>query len=108
MDPNEIGDPLAQGDSQLWISSGPDTGAMANATRTDGATSKNAPRMIGQGVMNASLIHRVQPEYPAIAKIMRLSGTVQLRAMIGIDGEVRRSSKSSVGIPYLLRPRLRR
>jgi periplasmic protein TonB len=47
------------------------------------------PRMVSLGVMDASLIHRVQPDYPPIAKLMRLSGTVVLRAVIGTDGEVR-------------------
>jgi protein TonB len=45
--------------------------------------------MVSRGVMDASLIHRVQPEYPATAKLIRLSGTVQLRAIIGTDGRVR-------------------
>ena len=45
--------------------------------------------MVSLGVMDASLIHRVQPDYPPIAKLMRLSGTVVLRAVIGTDGEVR-------------------
>lgn len=48
-----------------------------------------APRKISQGVMEAMLIHRVQPEYPLAARVMRLSGTVKLRAIIGTDGAVR-------------------
>lgn len=39
--------------------------------------------------MNARLIHRIEPVYPLAAKMMRLSGTVQLRAIIGTDGSVR-------------------
>jgi len=39
-------------------------------------------------VMEAMLVHRVEPEYPKIAKTIRLSGTVMLRARIGTDGEV--------------------
>lgn len=34
------------------------------------------------------LIHRIEPQYPAIAKIARVSGTVELRAIIGRDGSV--------------------
>jgi protein TonB len=90
LDPNEIGDPLSQGDSQMWIPGGADRGVAPNITRPDGASPKSGPRMISQGVMNASLIHRVQPGYPMIAKAMRLSGTVQLRATIGTNGEVRK------------------
>jgi protein TonB len=44
--------------------------------------------MVSFGVMDASLIHRVQPDYPPIAKLMRLSGSVLLLAVIGTDGEV--------------------
>ena len=46
------------------------------------------PRVISK-VMDAFLIERVQPEYPTTAKIIHLSGAVQLRALIGIDGRVR-------------------
>jgi protein TonB len=40
-------------------------------------------------VMEAMLVHRVQPEYPGLAKNIGLSGTVILRARIGTDGVVR-------------------
>lgn len=49
----------------------------------------SAPRKISKGVMDAMLIHRVQPEYPLAARVMHLSGTVNLRAIIGTDGAVR-------------------
>ncbi|MBZ5502131.1 MAG: energy transducer TonB [Acidobacteriia bacterium] len=49
----------------------------------------SVPRKISKGVMDALLIHRVQPEYPLAARVMRLSGTVNLRAIIGTDGAVR-------------------
>jgi protein TonB len=39
-------------------------------------------------VMEAMLVHRVQPEYPGLAKTIGLSGTVVLRARIGTDGKV--------------------
>jgi TonB family protein len=48
----------------------------------------NGPLMASTGVMNALLVHRVEPEYPLPAKLMHLSGTVQLRAIIGTDGAV--------------------
>ncbi|MGB0034791.1 MAG: TonB family protein [Candidatus Acidiferrales bacterium] len=56
-----------------------------------------------EGVMAASLIRRVQPLYPAVAKAMRLSGVVQLRAIIGTDGSVRRLEALS-GNPILVQP----
>jgi periplasmic protein TonB len=46
------------------------------------------PLKVSAGVMAALLIHRVQPDYPAIAKAMHLSGTVELQARIGTDGTV--------------------
>jgi len=49
----------------------------------------SAPRKISKGVMDAMLIHRVQPEYPPAARVICLSGTVNLRAIIGTDGSVR-------------------
>ncbi len=42
-----------------------------------------------EGVQQALLIHRVDPEYPAIARQAHLHGTVQLRAIIARDGTVR-------------------
>lgn len=39
-------------------------------------------------VMEAMLVHRVEPNYPSLAKTIRLWGTVILRARIGTDGEV--------------------
>lgn len=40
-------------------------------------------------VMQAMLVHQVQPEYPRIAQVAHISGTVELRAIIGKDGIVR-------------------
>jgi protein TonB len=39
--------------------------------------------------MEAMLVLRVQPEYPAMARAVHISGTVQLRAIIARDGAVR-------------------
>ncbi|MGA8222341.1 MAG: energy transducer TonB [Candidatus Acidiferrales bacterium] len=40
-------------------------------------------------VMQAMLVHQVQPEYPKVALAAHISGTVELRAIIGKDGVVR-------------------
>jgi len=40
-------------------------------------------------VMEAMLVHRVQPEYPRLAITTHTSGTVVLRATIGTDGQIR-------------------
>jgi len=47
------------------------------------------PKQMSEGVMEAALIRKVQPEYPALARIAHVSGTVRLRAIIGIDGRIR-------------------
>lgn len=49
---------------------------------------QNRPVIRSREVMEAMLIHRVQPEYPQAAKWIHLAGTVVLRARIGTDGEV--------------------
>ena len=40
-------------------------------------------------LQRGALLHRVEPEYPEIARDQRLSGTVILDAHIGTDGSVR-------------------
>lgn len=44
---------------------------------------------IGGNVSAAKLVHRVQPEYPDIARRERLQGTVKLHAIIAKDGTIR-------------------
>jgi TonB family protein len=46
------------------------------------------PLSISEGVMEAALIHKVQPQYPTAARLMHVSGTVRLRAIIAKDGSV--------------------
>jgi TonB family protein len=46
------------------------------------------PRPMSEGVMEAALTHKVQPQYPGAARQMHLQGTVRLRAIIGKDGSV--------------------
>jgi len=40
-------------------------------------------------LMEAALVHRVDPMYPAIARQMHLTGEVQLRATIATDGTIK-------------------
>ena len=47
------------------------------------------PVKIGGIVMMARLIHQVTPPYPALARQVRAEGTVQLQAIIGLDGRIR-------------------
>jgi protein TonB len=48
-----------------------------------------SPLHKNEGVMEAMLVRRVQPEYPPLARAAHVSGTVQLRAIIARDGTVR-------------------
>jgi TonB family protein len=47
-----------------------------------------APR-VSQGVVEAALIHRVEPSYPSQARTQRVQGRVTLTATIAVDGSVR-------------------
>jgi protein TonB len=44
---------------------------------------------VSSGVQEARLIDRTKPAYPRLAVIARISGTVELAAVIGTDGRVR-------------------
>jgi len=44
---------------------------------------------VSQGIVEANLIRKVEPSYPADARLRRLSGPVTLDATIGIDGSVK-------------------
>ncbi len=46
------------------------------------------PLIVDHGTQEAKLIHRVQPDYPTLARQVHLSGTVELRAIIAKDGSV--------------------
>jgi protein TonB len=52
------------------------------------APAPEKPRPMSERVMEAALTYRVQPQYPAAARLMHLQGTVRLRAIIGRDGSV--------------------
>jgi periplasmic protein TonB len=60
------------------------------------------PRKISIGVMEASLINRVDPVYPALALATRTSGEVRLRATIGTDGVIK-DYEVVTGNPLLVR-----
>lgn len=47
------------------------------------------PLPMSEGVMEAALLNKVQPQYPAAARLMHIAGTVRLQAIIGKDGRVR-------------------
>jgi protein TonB len=41
-------------------------------------------------MMEGNLIHRVDPQYPAIARQIRLQGTVVLQAFVSAEGRIER------------------
>jgi protein TonB len=62
------------------------------------------PKRYRQGgqVQLGRLIRKLEPSYPSLAKSARVSGTVQLEAVVGIDGRVR-EVKVLNGSPLLAR-----
>lgn len=58
-------------------------------TAVDQTASPPARIRLGGNVQAAQLARKVQPVYPEIARQERLSGTVRLHALIGLDGSVR-------------------
>lgn len=62
-----------------------------------------AAMRMSEGVMEAALIYKVQPSYPATARAIHLTGTVRLRAVIAADGSVRQVDVIS-GNPLLVQP----
>lgn len=65
---------------------------------------ESRPRMIrrSEGVQSGMLVHRVDPRYPRLAVSAGISGTVELRAIIGRAGDVR-SVEVLSGSPLLTR-----
>ncbi|HTZ99948.1 MAG TPA: energy transducer TonB [Candidatus Aquilonibacter sp.] len=85
-------EPPTFGDGQLGPGQGPLIPGAANNGRPIELPAPIAapkkPVRVSAGVMAALLVHRVQPEYPKIAVAAGISGTVELEAQIGTDGEV--------------------
>jgi periplasmic protein TonB len=71
------------------VPGGNDDGKPAIEIRRPSPPPHSAPMRMSAGVMEAALIYKVQPLYPAIARAMHLTGTVGLRAVIATDGSVR-------------------
>jgi protein TonB len=59
------------------------------AAAPEPATPAVTPRLkVGGNVEAARLVHEVTPEYPRVAKMGRVSGTVRMNAIIAKDGKV--------------------
>jgi len=61
-----------------------------------------APVAIGGKVLEAKIINRVIPTYPALAKQARIQGTVRLQGIIGTDGRIQQLTVIS-GHPLLVK-----
>src|SRR5436309_2839650 len=61
------------------------------------------PKKITQAEALNAVVSKVQPEYPAMAKQLRISGAVELDVMIGENGAVESVTPIS-GNPVLTRP----
>ena len=65
----------------------------AAAPHPSTAVQKSAPRQpirVGSGPAEASLIHKVQPIYPSLAKQTRVQGIVEFTAVISKEGNIER------------------
>jgi protein TonB len=67
--------------------SNPGTDSLANVATTHGGR-PTAPLLVGGEVTPAQLIKSVPPIYPPFAKAQRISGNVQLDALIDASGNV--------------------
>jgi len=81
-------------------------GGIVSATSNLSAVPKFAPVApqrvrISQGVTKGLLVHRVEPEYPTLAKAARVQGEVVLRAVINRNGEIQDLQLAS-GHPMLV------
>ncbi len=57
---------------------------------------------MSSGVEAAQIINKVQPEYPPLAKMARIQGTVKLEAVISKDGTIQELKVIS-GHPLLVK-----
>jgi protein TonB len=99
--PPSIEVPFGPADLRPGFMAGSDEDAQIPISPSNDASRKSSRLKRSEGVMEASLIHRVQPEYPPIALSAHLSGTVRLHAVIGTDGSIRQLEVVS-GSPIFL------
>lgn len=99
---NGIG--LGKGTGDRWTNN-PVFNAIAGSAPTVGAPPRPVPAarpLLVSHLMEANLIHRVQPEYPPLAKAARIQGEVVLRAVISKTGAIENLRVLS-GHPMLVR-----
>jgi TonB family protein len=83
------GGSLGSGPGGEAITGGTDIGGRPIAEPPKPKAEKPRPRQMSEGVLEAALLNKVQPQYPPAARLMHIAGTVRLQAIIGKDGHVR-------------------
>jgi protein TonB len=66
------------------------------------AVAQDAPKKVTQAEATSAVVSKVSPEYPEMARKLRLSGSVELEATVGENGSVS-SIKIVSGNPVLTR-----
>ena len=84
---------------------GPPATLAAPPTPKSAPASPIAPIRRSEGVQEALLIHRVEPDYPALARQAKIEGTVELHAVIARDGSIE-SLQVLTGHPLLVKAAL--
>jgi protein TonB len=67
------------------------------------ALGQGAPKKISQAEALSAVVTKVQPEYPVLARQLKLSGTVEMDVLIGENGSVETVTPIS-GNPVLTKP----
>jgi len=67
----------------------PQIAAISSGDATNGYAAVPKPENFAGVLKRGTLLRRVEPEYPELAKDQRVSGTVVLSAQVGVDGKVR-------------------
>jgi TonB family protein len=94
-------EPPSAADSMPAVESASTNAALANLASTP-TKLPDAEIPVSQGVSEATLVHQVQPIYPAEARSQRMEGSVVLELTIGEDGSTR-DLKAVSGPPVLVR-----
>jgi periplasmic protein TonB len=80
--------------------------AMVKGPMANPAVETTAPRRIRTSSIElAHILHRVEPLYPQVAKMVHVSGSVELTAIVGTDGHIR-ELKALSGNPLLIKAAL--
>ena len=69
------------------------------------AQQEKRPLKISEGVLEAQLISRIEPQYPFLAQQAKTQGTVRLHAIINREGRIR-SLEVVSGHPFLVKAAL--